>query len=93
MVGVSFPQSASSEQEIPAFRVPLQDGFQASYNTVVVFVEDYPTLVMRFLPRKDSSSVILFKSTETFQHLQDVAVNCSTTRVKLTLIATPRVVK
>ena len=31
---------------------------------------------------KDGSSVILPKSTETFQHLQDVAVNCSTIKVK-----------
>ena len=38
---------------------------------------------MRCLPGKDGSFVILPKSTEIFQHLQDVAVNCSTTRVKL----------
>ena len=45
--------------------------------------EGCPTLMMKCLPGKDGSSVILPKSTETFKHLQDVAVNCSTTRVKL----------
>ena len=83
MIGVSSPQPASSEQEFPAFRVPVQDGLQTFYNAVTALEEDCPSLVMRCLPRKDGSSVILPKSTETFQHLQDVAVNCSTTRVKL----------
>ena len=80
MVGVSSPQLAFSEQEFPAFRIPLQDGFQTSYNAVAVLEEDCPTLVMSCLLGKDGSSVILPKSTEIFQHLQDVAVNCSTTR-------------
>ena len=38
---------------------------------------------MKCLAGKDGSSVIFPKSTEIFQHLQDVAANCSTTRVKL----------
>ena len=83
MVGVSSPQSASSEQEFLAFRVPIQYSFQTSYNAVAVPEEDCHTLVMRCLPGKDGSSVILPKSTETFQHLHDIAVNCSTNRVKL----------
>ena len=83
MIGISSPQPASSEQEFPAFRIPVQDGFQTSYDAVVALEEDCTTLVMRCLPGKDGSSVILPKSTETFQHLQDVAVNCSITRIKL----------
>ena len=83
MVGVSSPQPAFSEQEFPAFRIPVQDDFQTSYDAVAALDEVCPTLVMRCLPRKDGSSVILPKSTDTFQHLQDVAVNCSTTRIKL----------
>ena len=88
MIGVSSLQSASSEQELPAFRVPVQDGFQTSYNPVAALEEDYPTLVMRYLPGKDDSSVIFSKFTETFQHQQDVGVNCSTTRVKLVQLDT-----
>ena len=94
MVGVSSPQPAFSEQKFPAFRIPIQDGFQTSYDAMATLEEDCSTLVMKCLPRKDGSSVILPKPTETFQHLQDVAVNCSTTRINwfsLTPISTPRV--
>ena len=83
MVGVSSPQPTSSQQELPLFRVLIQDGFQTSYDAVAALEESFPTLVIRCLPGKVASSVILPKSTETFQHLQDVAVNRSTTMVEL----------
>ena len=66
MVGVSSAQPASSDQEFPAFRVSVKDGFQTSYDVVVVLEKGCPTLVMRCLPGKNASSVILSKSTETF---------------------------
>ena len=54
-----------------------------SYDAVAALEENCTALKMKCLAGKDGNSVILPKFAETFQYLQDVAVNCSTTRVKL----------
>ena len=44
MVGVSSPQPASSEQEFPAIRVSIQDGFQTSYDVVASIYKNTTTI-------------------------------------------------